>query len=180
MYCPRCAQAIANERQFCARCGFPLEDVKKMVAAGGELKKLVAEDTAPALSERQKGIRQGVKLLLLCLVLLPLHFVVEGLLPSVENTNMDELPQFIVDALLWVILLAGFARISYALTFERGAVNKIEERQPGRLNGADAPHALPPMQSVPVTDFSFRRANTAEMVEPPSVSERTTSLLDER
>src|SRR6266542_5681452 len=115
MYCPQCTDPIANNTQFSAKCGFPIENVRKLLAAGGELEVSFDAARQPELSARQKGIRQGIKLLLLCLVLLPLRFVVEGLLPNVENTNLDELPQLMVGALLWVILLSGFARILYDL-----------------------------------------------------------------
>jgi MYXO-CTERM domain-containing protein len=46
--------------------------------------------------------------------------------------------------------------------------------------GSNSPaHALPPAQSVPVSIFTAQRATTAEMVAPPSVTERTTSLLQD-
>ena len=38
--------------------------------------------------------------------------------------------------------------------------------------------ALPPAQSIPVTTVEAHRVNTAEMVQPPSVTEQTTILLD--
>jgi hypothetical protein len=37
---------------------------------------------------------------------------------------------------------------------------------------------LPPAHSIPVTSFGPHRVNTAEMVQPPSVTEETTVLLD--
>ena len=37
---------------------------------------------------------------------------------------------------------------------------------------------LPPAQSIPVTSNGSHRVNTAEMVQPPSVTEQTTKLLD--
>jgi uncharacterized protein (DUF983 family) len=37
---------------------------------------------------------------------------------------------------------------------------------------------LPPAQSMPVSAFVPHRVNTAEMVQPPSVTEQTTTLLD--
>ena len=42
------------------------------------------------------------------------------------------------------------------------------------------PHnaALPPSQGIPVTALGTQRANTAEMAQPPSITERTTNLLD--
>lgn len=38
--------------------------------------------------------------------------------------------------------------------------------------------ALPPAQSIPVPTIGSHRVNTAEMVQPPSVTEQTTILLD--
>lgn len=177
MYCPQCSQSIVSNAQFCSKCGFPLENLKNLIANGGELESTVKAERAPELSERQKGIRQGIKLLLLGVVLLPLHLVVEGLLPSVENTNMDELPHLIVDALLWVIVLAGLARILYAFAFNRGG--KLEEVQARELNATDKERGLLP-PNIPVADFNLRQLNTADMAHPPNVTERTTSLLNDQ
>jgi uncharacterized membrane protein YvbJ len=38
--------------------------------------------------------------------------------------------------------------------------------------------ALPPAQSIPVSTLGSQRVNTAEMVQPPSITEQTTTLLD--
>ncbi|MDQ3061412.1 MAG: hypothetical protein M3R14_00895 [Acidobacteriota bacterium] len=42
------------------------------------------------------------------------------------------------------------------------------------------PYSLPASHSIPVSDFSSRRVDTAEMIQPPSVTEHTTKLLDNR
>lgn len=182
MYCPQCSQPITDDLQFCPKCGCQVDGVRRLLgggaAAAGREAGLAVDARAVELSPRQKGVRQGFKLLLLCLVLLPLHFVVEGLLPSVENTNMDELPQFIVDALLTSIMLGGLARMLYAVAFERGAAGRTAGRRPGELSAPARGHALPPPQSIPVTEFVPRRADTGGMVRAPSVTERTTALLD--
>jgi hypothetical protein len=39
---------------------------------------------------------------------------------------------------------------------------------------------LPPAQSIPVSAFGLNGVNTAEIVQPPSVTEQTTRLLDKR
>jgi hypothetical protein len=179
MYCPQCSQSTVNAAQFCSKCGFPLENVKQLLANGGELKTIEEDKRMPEISERQKGIRQGIKLLLLCLVLLPLHMVTEGLLPSVENTNIDDLPHLLFDALLWVILLAGLARIFYALVFNRSDKNKLEEVQTDQLNAAASQRRLS-SPGIPVSDFHLRQADTGDMIHPPNVTERTTSLLDDK
>ena len=47
-----------------------------------------------------------------------------------------------------------------------------------QITPASEKHVLPPAQSIPVSDLGPQRVNTAEMVQPPSVTEQTTTLLD--
>jgi len=65
------------------------------------------------------GFRQGLKLLLIAGCLTPLIFLFEGLLPSRENTRIDELPQIVLTVGLLGLALAGVARMAYALLVER-------------------------------------------------------------
>lgn len=77
--------------------------------------------------------------------------------------------------------------ILYAVIFQKGAPRK--KKHDGslpytpviteRLGTARRRSALPPSQGVPVATFNTPRANTAEMVSPPSVTEHTTKLLNE-
>jgi hypothetical protein len=48
----------------------------------------------------------------------------------------------------------------------------------GRLDPARA-DALPPAHGIPVSGFSSARADTAELVAPPSVAEDTTRRLND-
>jgi hypothetical protein len=47
------------------------------------------------------------------------------------------------------------------------------------LDASASDRALPPAQGVPVSIFGAQRVTTAEMAAPPSVTERTTSLLQD-
>jgi hypothetical protein len=47
-----------------------------------------------------------------------------------------------------------------------------------QVTAASQEPASPPVQSMPVPLLGSHRVNTAEMVPPPSVTERTTVLLD--
>ena len=47
-----------------------------------------------------------------------------------------------------------------------------------RITPAGEKPVLPPAQSIPVSALGPHRVNTAEMVQPPSVTEQTTILLD--
>jgi hypothetical protein len=69
-------------------------------------------------SPRRIGIRQGLRFLVAAGVLTPLIFVFEGLFPSLENTRIDELPQIVLGLVLTGLVLAGVARIAYALLAE--------------------------------------------------------------
>ena len=172
MHCPQCGQEqISAEMRFCKACGFPLDRVRELLAAGNLSSTLDKEDRKPRESPRRKGVRQGVMLLFICMVSVPLY----GLIGK---------PVF---ALPPLFLMAGFLRILYAVIFQEGAPRKekqdnslpyapITTDQPGTEGGGSA---LPPSHSLPVSVFSARRLDTAEMVSPPSVTEHTTKLLDE-
>ena len=47
-----------------------------------------------------------------------------------------------------------------------------------QITAADQEFALPPAQSSALPSLESRRVNTAEMVPPPSITERTTNLLE--
>jgi hypothetical protein len=85
--------------------------------------------------------------------------------------------------------MAGLMRILYAVIFQEGAprkeqpqFNTLPDVAPSTLDQLDTPTrgtALPPAQSVPVTAFNARRVDTRGTVNPPSVTEHTTKLLNE-
>ena len=173
MHCPQCGQEqISAAMRFCKACGFPLDRVRELLVTGNLSSTLDKEDRKPRESPRRKGVRQGVMLLFICMVSVPLY----GLIGK---------PVF---ALPPLFLMAGFLRILYAVIFQEGAPRKekqdksqpyvapITTDRPGTEGGGPA---LPPSHSMPVSVFSARRLDTAEMVSPPSVTEHTTKLLDE-
>jgi hypothetical protein len=173
MHCPQCGQEqISGEARFCKGCGFPLDGVRELLATGGISPTLDKEGRQPRESPRRKGVRQGVMLLFMFMVSMPLY----GLIGK---------PIF---ALPPLFLMAGLMRILYAVIFQEGAPRKkkqdsslpyvapITTGQPGTEGGGPA---LPPSHSMPVPVFNARRLDTAEMVSPPSVTEHTTKLLDE-
>ena len=90
-------------------------------------------------SPRRAGFRQGLKWLLIAGRLTPLIFLFEGLLPSRENTRMDELPQIVLTVGLLGLALAGVARMTYTLLVER--------RHSATLPTSDGP-SLPESQGM--------------------------------
>jgi hypothetical protein len=186
MFCPKCSRAVAGDGQFCRQCGLALEGVRKMLEGGeGGTEAVVVEEKKRVLSPRQRGYRLGFKILLLVLLMLPFYPVVEAflgwLIPSAENTRLDELPLELFDTVLLVAFLGGLFRMLYARVFESNesataAADDEDEARPRSL-GAFGRRALPASQSIPVEDFTARRVDTADLSKPRSVTEHTTRSL---
>lgn len=180
MFCPKCARPVTGEVQFCQQCGTALGEVRNLLEAGAGADESVAvEKKIEGKSPRQKGYRQGFVLVLVALLGLLSSPLVEvllaSLIPSVENTRLDELPLELFGVALVVLLAAGLARVLYARLFESAEASPREE--PARLSGRAEARALPPSQSIPAEEFFAGRVNTADFAKPASVTEHTTRSL---
>lgn len=167
MYCPRCSQQqTADELRFCSRCGFPLESLRELLANDGTLATTPQAATqASKLWFRRKKTRQGAKLIFLSIVLMA---------PALAASIVFDSPGPFI--LPFTLFLAGLAWMVYFLIFGEDSSTAAAGKQPSELSAAHG-FALPPMQSIPLTDFKTPRTNTAEMIRP-SVTEHTTKLLD--
>jgi hypothetical protein len=165
--------------RFCSRCGFPLGVISEVVAQGGVLATSEQDSRARGLSQRQRGVRQGAMLMLSAMLIVPLMVFI------VLLTGIDKLiPLVPLTAIVCVV--GGFIRIAYALMFEdAGPQTKLPATipsvplPPSQLNAPARGQALPPAQATPVTDWR-RRQETAEIYQPPSVTENTTKLLERK
>ena len=179
MFCPKCSQQQASdETRFCSRCGFQLGIVKAALAADESqvTSPLVAPDApgTPARSRRQRDKTVGAFLMFLVALF-------------VAATTGDEGPVVIM-ILFWVLLtllinLGPLWRYFFGKD-EAAASSAAPKSKPGLFRRASRQReqqALPPAQSVPVTNVGVRPPfNTAEVVRPPSVTEGTTNLLDKK
>ena len=174
MHCPQCGQQqMSDEVRFCKSCGFPLDVVRELLTSGGVSLTVEKESIEPRQSPRRQGVRQGVILLFIMMVLMPLTMILGR-----QGTFLP--PMF---------FMAGLMRILYAVIFQEGAPRKtrqppntLSDAAPGSIQQLGTPTrgtALPPAQSIPFATFNTRRADTREMVTPPSVTEHTTKLLNE-
>jgi hypothetical protein len=182
MYCPKCSQPqVSDEVQFCSRCGLPLNNFREAISANGMTKADQSKAIEDKLSPRQKGVRQGVILILLSLILIPAYVLLAALFPAqdrlVESSPSDTPFEKISQAILFTIFMCGLARVLYARFFQTGATLEESEPEVARLGNSSANYALPPAQSIPVSGFGTWRANTGEMVQAPGVTERTTKSL---
>jgi hypothetical protein len=82
------------------------------------------------------------------------------------------------------LIITLIAAITFYLLFSRNLKHIFHKlfsqniEQLEQVTPASQESALPPAQSMPVPTLGSHRVNTAEMVQPPSVTEQTTTLLD--
>ncbi len=176
MYCPQCGQQQASGVvRFCSRCGFPLDGVIQLLGNGGILPVYHSPDEPAPISPRRKGVKQGGILLLSGAVIVPIL----GVFASFSNAAFPE----ILAALAAIIcFIGGPFRMLYAALFEEGAPRRYPTYGPPPISapqqfGPPRQHpALPPPPVRPAP--AWRKPNTAELANPPSVTENTTRLLD--
>lgn len=178
MYCPRCSQQqVSHDIRFCSRCGFPLSSVAELLASGGIAAASDAPATDAVLSPRQKGVRRGAMIMFGAVAL----FFPVILLTLIEEDFVALL------AFVALIFIAGLMRSLYARLFQSDAPRKAKGLASGQTeNYPPVPVAsaargteLPPLRSVPVPSFTSYPHDTAEMAQPPSVTESTTRLLED-
>lgn len=165
MYCPKCGQQASDNMRFCSRCGLPISEVADWLAGGVAL---AAREEAPqaVLSPKRKGMRRGAKVMFWGVVVTPLFlalsFAADSPIPLI---------------LSFMIFLAGLAMLLYSKLFgDDLPVYMSRQPQEARLGTAPASSSLPP-----ATDSGIsvgRQSRTAEMAQPPSVTDHTTKLLN--
>jgi len=165
MHCPQCGQPSSDEVRFCKSCGFSLDRVRELFAPTAGSSMLNKETHKAARSRSRMGLYRGVVILSIGIALLSFGVVRGNLLPL-------------------TILIVGLLRLIYAIFFQDDQQRKKKREQSlpditSQLGAATLRTALPPSQPVPVSLFSTRRIDTAEMLHSPSVTEHTTKLLDD-
>lgn len=177
MFCPQCGQQqVSGIIRFCSRCGFPLDGVIQLLNSGGMIPAYRTSDEPVKISPRKRGVKQGGLLMLSGILLVPIL----GMLASFSSSTF---PQILAALAAMICFIGGPVRMLYAALFEEGAP------RPVRHYGPPAPMHVPP-QFVPQAQApalpprparsagGWRRPNTAELANPPSVTENTTRLLD--
>ena len=167
MFCPKCGQQSSDEVRFCPRCGFYLAGLAAYMAADEHAPAGAPVLRAPVMTARRRGMRRGAKLMFICGVLLPAAALLafEGDAPG---------------PLLLVLTagLAGLAWLVFSWLFNDNTVPVGKGAGRIDLGAAGDRPALGAPQFTPAPLFNQQRANTAEIYQPPSVTDNTTRLLD--
>lgn len=172
MYCPQCGQQqVSDTVRFCSRCGFLLEGTTVVLASGGIIPSRYIKSANQPLSPRSKGVRKGAMLMLSTFFVVPI-------LAILSINFLEPLAHIIVPLAAVFCFIGGLLRMLYALMLEDAVAEPEVDPTaygPPPLMGHVANAALPPArENAP----SWRRPQTAEIYQRPSVTENTTRLLD--
>lgn len=172
MYCPRCGdERLSQATSFCSRCGFLLTVTSELIPTGGML-----PTTYVTSSPRSRGVKQGLFIFLLGLLLFPILGTI-----SIFALRPAGMALFLLSA-------GALLRIIYALVFEPKAplslgaermrgVGAANEELPGHIYH----ETLPPAQSRPASQYTSPQPGhwrDTKDLEPASVTEPTTKLLE--
>src|SRR5712671_659083 len=178
MYCPQCGQQQATDSmRFCARCGFPLEGAMVLLANGGMLPRYESAVGETKISARRRGVKQGAILMLIGAVLVPLLVVFANFAPG----RIEMAFEFFAAAAAILCFMGGPLRILFAALFEEGAPPRPYPTPSTYAQSSIPPPVrlatLPPAN--PTQTAPWRRPQTAEILQPPSVvTDHTTRLLE--
>ncbi len=167
--------------RFCSRCGFPMEGAMHLLANGGLIPQYQHTVDQKGPSPRRKGVKQGALLMLIGAILVPIFGVMSGFAPG----RLENVFAFFAALSAIICFLGGPLRMLYAGIFEEGAPPKSQfiMSNPYAPPVIAAPQArvsaLPP-PAVNTAAAWRQRPNTAEIMQPPSVTDNTTRLLDKK
>ncbi len=175
MFCPECGQERTSQTtSFCSRCGFLLTGTAELLRTGGAPPLLPEDEISP----RWRGIRLGLFMFLLMLVVAPIL----GML-SVFALGIVPFPMGIA---IFLLGGGGLLRIAYALMFESkypGALpasTGVAEEQPTLVR--ITPNAfLPPQRVASASHYASPKTGRwldTNDLEPVTVTESTTKLLE--
>jgi hypothetical protein len=155
-----------------------MEGVMHLLGHGGMLPQYPTEPGNTTISPRRKGVKQGVILMLLGALFVPMFGVMSGFSPG----RISDVFAFFAAITAIVCFLGGPLRMLFAAIFEEGA--KPKSYMPAL---SYIPPAMPPppqarVSALPPPSVSTQpwraRPDTAEIMPPTSVPDHTTKLLE--
>lgn len=167
MYCPRCSQQqVTDDVSFCSRCGFQLAVVKELLVTDGALPARAIDCQSGFLATGRKSVRRGAKLIFFSLISLPVFLA----LSFINDSPGPLLPPALA-------FLAGLTLVLYTWIFGEDILPSKQDAQPALFSRSVSSPNLLLQPRAAKSELGFARANTAEIIQPPSVTERTTNLL---
>ena len=168
MFCPQCGQQqLSDEIRFCPRCGLSLWPHAALLAAGNTAADGPGGAQVAVKKAKRAGTRRGAKLMFFGLALFPVFLAFSIAADAGEPLLIP-----------FLLFMAGLVWWAYARLFGEELTHATHQASPGGLKAGGENPALNDPQFVPAFLFHQQRANTAEIYQPPSVTENTTKLLN--
>ena len=148
-----------------------------LLAHGGMLPQYQAPAGEKTISPRRKGVKQGALLMLIGAIIVPLFGIMSAFAPG----RLENVFAFFAAISAIIFFLGGPLRMLFAALFEEGAPKYQFPMSPTYhapvMPQANRPAALPPPSVNPASQWR-QKPQTAEILQPPSVTDSTTRLLD--
>ena len=147
-----------------------------MLAHGGMIPHYQPVPGEKEISARRKGVKQGALLMLIGAVLVPLMGVFSAFAPG----RLELMFEFFAALSAIICFVGGPLRMLFAAIFEEGAPPRqfvAPQSFPAPIGPAARVSALPPASPNPANQ-RLPRPQTAEIFQPPSVTDHTTRLLE--
>ena len=124
------------------------------------------------LSTVEEGLAKRLIMMAMYLVITICAIIGWGSITTGPNYMQLRVVITVIAALTFYLLFSGDLKHILNKLFSLNVEQKNQDALAGRE------YALAPAQSIPMPTPGSRRVNTAEMVQPPSITEHTTILLD--
>lgn len=147
----------------------------QVLSHGGMLPQYQPPADEKTISPRRKGVKQGVLIMLIGMLLVPIFGVMAGFAPG----RLENFFAFWAALTAIICFVGGPLRMLFAALFEQGAPKYQFPMAPtyNSIPPANRAPALPPQSVNPASQWR-PRSQTAEILQPPSVTDSTTRLLD--
>lgn len=158
-----------------------MEGVMHLLGHGGMLPHYQTEPGETTISPKRKGVKQGVLLMLLGVLFVPIFGVMSGF----SDGRISDIFGFFAALTAVICFIGGPLRMLFAAIFEEGA--KPRPYMPLQSYIPPAMPAMPPPSQARVSALPppavntqpwRARPDTAEIVPPTSVPDHTTKLLE--
>jgi len=164
MYCPKCShQAASNNVRFCPGCGFRLEGVAELLANNGVFTADEEKPPKPRRSMVKRGALLGATLM----------FIGQLFILLALNGRKAEIAfLFYPIALILLIGVSGYLKRLITKIFSE------EEPSPSKKIASPRGPTLPAAYSAPVSDPGRQFVYTTKVEQRSSITEQTTSRLN--
>ena len=155
-----------------------MEGVMHLLGHGGMLPHYPTDPGDTTISPRRKGVKQGVILMLLGVLFVPIFGVMAGFAPG----RISDVFGFFAAITAIICFIGGPLRMLFAAIFEEGAKPRSYLPAVSYMPPAMPPPPQARVSALPPPSVSTQpwraRPDTAEIVPPTSVPDHTTKLLE--